>query len=65
MFGTGGGPAWTPRVISAFSGNAGGDSGDFDGVAELHADALRTAAPTAADEAAKTDLLEMADSPSV
>jgi hypothetical protein len=52
-------------VIRAFSGNAGGDSGDFDGVSELHADALRTAAPTAAAEAAKADLLEMAANPSV
>jgi hypothetical protein len=47
-------------VISAFSGIAGGD---FDGVSELQADALKTAAPMAADEAARTDLLEIAPNP--
>jgi hypothetical protein len=60
LLGTGGGPAWTPRVINALLGIAGGESGEFDGVAELRADALNRAAPIAADEAAMTDRLETA-----
>src|SRR6478735_4777336 len=50
LFGTGGGPASTPRVISALSGNGGRDCG---GVADaaprdaLNRPALRTAGPAA------------------
>jgi hypothetical protein len=63
LFGTGGGPAWTPRVISAFSGTAGAV---FCGVAELQADVLKTAPPIAADiEAASMDRLEVEPSPCV
>src|SRR5882757_1703180 len=68
MFGTGGGPAWTPRVTRAFSGIGGGASGNFGtccGAAELGADAPNTAAPNTAGEAARTDLREIADSPFV
>ncbi|MCG7607218.1 hypothetical protein [Mycobacterium sp. DBP42] len=55
-FGTGGGPAWTPRVTKAFSGIVGVA---FGGSAEPQADALRTAPPRAADiEAASMDRLE-------
>jgi hypothetical protein len=68
----GGGPAATPRVISAVPGNVGGDaggdtvervSGDFP---ERQADVPNTAAPITADPAAaRADLLEIAASPCV
>ncbi|MDT5369401.1 MAG: hypothetical protein QOC62_3832 [Mycobacterium sp.] len=59
LLGTGGGPAWTPRVISAFCGIAAG--GAFGGVAELQADALKTAPPITADiEAASAARLDIA-----
>jgi hypothetical protein len=46
LLGTGGGPAWTPRVINAFSGNA---VGEVSGADLLQADAPRTAPPITAD----------------
>ena len=54
LLGTGGGPAWTPRVMSAFSGNA----ASVVGGADRHDDTPNAAPPTAVANSASADRLE-------